>query len=164
MPYRSGLPSFIIPRSNRLRRIFDHMDAFAFNNFHNRVHFGALAEQMDGHYRFCPRSDFLTYLGTVEVESFWIDIHKNRTGTEPCDHAGGGKERVSRSDHFVSRSASRSPLKPRAGHQSRMIHQWQSVHCRKPLSPVPALHFRPQDEVLRLDNSFDRLADFRPDS
>ena len=60
MPYRSGLPSLIIPSTNRLRRIFDHMDTFALQ-LPESDPFGALAEQMDGHYRFCPRSDFLTY-------------------------------------------------------------------------------------------------------
>src|SRR5262245_31975811 len=106
MPYRSGLPSFIIPSANRLRRIFNHIDIFPFNNFHYRIHFGALAKQMDGHYRFCSRTDFLTYLVSVEVESFWIDVDKYWTGAEPCDYSGCGKERVSSSDHFVSRTSS----------------------------------------------------------
>ena len=61
MPYRSGLPSFIIPSANRLGRIFDHMDTFAFHNLHNWIHLGALAEQMHGHDCFGPRSYFLTY-------------------------------------------------------------------------------------------------------
>src|SRR5262245_2548433 len=100
MAYGSGLPPFIIPRSNRLRRIFDHMDASAFNDFHNRVHFGASAEQMHGYYRLCPRSDLLTYCVATEVKSFWIDVYKDGTGAKPCDHAGRGKERVSRSDYF----------------------------------------------------------------
>src|SRR5262245_17093195 len=97
----SGLPSFIISRSYRLGRIFDHMDTFAFNNLYNRTRFGALAEQMDRQYRFCSRSDFFLNLSTVEVEGFWIDIDKYRTGAKPCDYAGSGKERVSRSNHFV---------------------------------------------------------------
>src|SRR5262249_24259015 len=92
MPYRPSLPSFIIPSPNRLSRIFNHIDTFAFNDLNNRVHGRALAEQMDGHDRFCPRSDFFTYLGTVEVESFRINIHKYRAGTEPCDHTDSSEE------------------------------------------------------------------------
>src|SRR5215813_12030420 len=45
---RSSTPSPIIPCAKCLSCIFDDINAFAFNNFHNRVHFGALAEQMDG--------------------------------------------------------------------------------------------------------------------
>src|SRR5262249_21567462 len=103
MPDGAGLPSLTIPRSNRLGRIFDHMDAFAFSNLHDRFHYSALAEQMDGHDRFCPSSNFLTYLATIEVESLWIDIHKYRARTEPCDHSGSSEERISTSDPLVSR-------------------------------------------------------------
>src|SRR5215470_3540319 len=60
MSYRSGLFSFVLLRSDRLRRIFDYMNTFALGDFHNRSHFGALTKQMDGHYRFCPRGDFLS--------------------------------------------------------------------------------------------------------
>ena len=68
-----------------------------------RIHVGALAEQMDRNDRFRSRRDGGDGLRGVDVERRLVDIDEHRPRAETGDGAGGREKRVRRRDDLVAR-------------------------------------------------------------
>ena len=68
----------------------------------NRIHVGALAEQMDRHDGLGGRGDGRFDQRRIDVECGRIDVDEDRLAAQPRHGRGRGKKRVAGQDHFVA--------------------------------------------------------------
>src|SRR6202030_3412663 len=81
-----------VTRADGLRGVFDDDQIMLTCDGEDGIHVGGQAEQVDGHDRASLRRDGGFEQSGIDVESDWIDVHKNWLGAGVCDGAGGGNE------------------------------------------------------------------------
>ena len=159
-PHRSG-PASSVFRANRLGGVLDDRQIVPPRDVENRIHLGALAEQVHRHDRLGARRDLGRDAARVDVERHRIDIDEHRLRSHADDGARGGEERVRRRDHLV-------PLADVERHQR----DEQSVRTGGDADAVirPAIRcdfllhrfdVRSVDELRRFDDTQDGSVEFR---
>ena len=89
--------------SDGLGRILDHMDSPASGNGLDRIHVGALPEQVHRNDGLGLRRDRFLNPARIDVERRRVDIHKHRPGPQPRHRPRRRKERKRRQNDFVPR-------------------------------------------------------------
>jgi hypothetical protein len=99
----TGAP-FLIFGADRLAGVFDDRNAGRRGEPLDRFHFGALAEQVNGHNGLGPRRNRGGHRLRIEIEARRLDITKDGRRPQPVNRTGRGEEAIRAGDDFVARS------------------------------------------------------------
>ena len=101
VPQATGFAS-MVQRALRLGVVFDDLESVPGRDFHDGIHVGGLAVEMNRHDGFGSRGNRRFNPRRIHVVSGRIDFHGNGSGPRVCDGKPGGDEGVRRDDDLVA--------------------------------------------------------------
>jgi hypothetical protein len=139
-------------RADRLRRVFNQLDAARLRDRHQLEHVGHLAVQVHGHDRAGARRDRALHRGGIDVERVRLNVHEHRCAAGIVDRAGRREERERRGNDFVARrQVQRLERQEQRIGAARAADAVLGVRHARDLD-LELRHRGPHDELLRLDD------------
>src|SRR5262245_61525934 len=147
---------FAVFGADGLRGVFDDWQAVAFGDRHDRLHLGALAEEMNGEDGLRAwRDRALDYI-RIDVEIVRRNVHEDGARAQPRDRAGGGEESERRRDDLVARPHAQGRQR-----QQQRVGPGAASDSMSDLAmfggvSLERFDFRAEDEMLAFKHSLDR--------